>query len=72
MKQSLISTITLILVSFVFSFFPGWTRSIQPISQCDNGQLLFNSLIVFKQEEPDFSNAGRPGRQTSGESRSVC
>jgi hypothetical protein len=42
---------------------PGWTQPVQPRSL---------PLTVASQEEPDFSSTGRPGRQTSGESRSNC
>ncbi len=71
-KPSLIKTITLALVSFALAPSPGWTQPIQPISQPDNERLPLLSLTAAKHEEPDFSGAGRPGRQTSGESRSNC
>ena len=71
-KPSLITTITLALVSFAIASLPGSTQPIQPIREPDHGRLPFSSLTAAKQQEPDFSGAGRPGRQTSGESRGNC
>jgi hypothetical protein len=42
----------------------GWTQSVSSPP--------LRSLTVASQEEPDFSGTGRPGRQSSGESRSNC
>ncbi|MCU0537778.1 MAG: DUF928 domain-containing protein [Hydrococcus sp. Prado102] len=50
--------ITLLLV-----FLQGWMQT---------AQSQFLPLIVASQQEPDFSSTGRPGRQTSGESRGNC
>lgn len=56
-------TILCAFVTFLLVFSQGWMQT---------ARSEFPSLIVASQDEPDFSSTGRPGRQTSGESRGNC
>ncbi|MGH2412179.1 MAG: hypothetical protein ACRDEA_00450, partial [Microcystaceae cyanobacterium] len=48
---------------YPFTPLPLWAQPIQP---------QVSPSTAANQEEPDFSGVGRPGRQTSGESRGNC
>jgi Domain of Unknown Function (DUF928) len=56
-------TIICAFITLWLVFLPGWMQTAQSKSP---------PLTVASQQEPDFSSTGRPGRQTSGESRGNC
>jgi hypothetical protein len=59
LKLSFINAIIWTLAAFALISSPGQAEQLLP-------------LLIASQEEADFSGTGRPGRQTSGESRSDC